>query len=90
MCKLCDLVQKRDIKTRLYWENDRLMMVDCETCGVPMIVLKDHKADFPEADQMVHLFYAHADKGADMRNWEVDFNMRQIVDHWHCHLRRRG
>jgi hypothetical protein len=90
MCKLCDLVKQNPVKTRVYWENDDLIMVDCDVENVPMVIAKQHIPEIDDADKdaMVHLFYNHADRGADMKNWAVDFNM-ETKDHWNCYLRKR-
>ena len=42
-CELCKLMDG-DIKTKLYYQDDEMKIVDCLTCGYghPMIVFKGH------------------------------------------------
>jgi len=47
-CPLCRLVQDREIKTRLIFEDDLIIVVDCIVCRVPMAVLKAHRASFSD------------------------------------------
>ena len=89
MCELCKLVKDRIVVTVKYYEDANFVMVDCKTCHVPMLVSKQHKADIDSVDAAMahHLFYKHA-KRVDMSKWYVDYKIRTIKDHWHCHLRR--
>ena len=89
MCELCKLVKERNIITTKYYEDAQFIMVDCKTCHTPMLVFKEHVANIDEASRAIayHLFYKHA-KRMDMSQWYVDYKMRAIKIHWHCHLRR--
>lgn len=50
-CPLCRLTQDREILTRVVYEDDLIMVVDCQTCRVPMAVLKAHRASFSESEK---------------------------------------
>ena len=83
-CELCDLRRT----TAWYLEAERFVIVDCDSCDVPMAVLRAHRQE------------ASADEGAEMRaalariadakypqGWFFDDHMRQIPDHYHLHAR---
>ena len=64
-------------------------VADCEVCGVPMVVWKQHGPTPPEA-QIEHMLaqlsvVADGRFGAD--GWSVDRVMRQIPNHFHAHGR---
>ncbi len=50
-CALCRLVQDGELLTRLVYEDDRIIVVDCLVCRVPMAVLKTHRASFVEEEK---------------------------------------
>lgn len=93
-CELCDLIENRNIITEKYYEDAKFMMVDCKSCGVPMLVSKNHGVDVDQTDiDMAYALFWRAlkEKKADfsMSKWWVDKGMRKIPGHWHVHLRRR-
>ncbi len=45
-CPLCRLVQDGEQLTRLHYEDDQFIVVDCLVCRVPMAVLKEHRQYF--------------------------------------------
>jgi hypothetical protein len=53
-CELCRLYEKREIVTRLYFEDPTCIVVDCKTHRVPMCVLKRHTAS-PTREELDHL-----------------------------------
>jgi hypothetical protein len=55
-----------------------------------MLVYKQHVKDIEEVDRAMayHLFYKHAER-ISIGKWYVDYDMKSIKDHWHCHLRRK-
>jgi len=82
-CPLCGLA-KGNIMTKLYYQDDKVIIVDCETCGsVPMLVLKKH-GEVPSPGERAEL----------LRLCEKVFNrkvmfrgfMRRYPSHWHEHL----
>ncbi len=68
-CPLCELV--KDFP-------GQFVIVECDTCHIPMIVSKYHRPEFSDVEKQV-IRVAH--KGKKIR-WE----MRKIKDHAHAHL----
>lgn len=79
-CPLCRLWKDREVRTHLWHENDTFVVVECETCNIPMIVLKSHQ------ETISH--YLHADAEQIMQqlfgNGELRYP-RKILMHWHRH-----
>lgn len=77
--------------TRWYSEVDepfRFVVVDCDSCDVPMAVLGPHRRVASEAERAVML--RELGRIADEKypqGWFVDDHMRQIPDHYHVHAR---
>ena len=86
-CELCEL--KRT--TAWHEEHDepfRFVIIDCDSCDVPMAVLGAHRA-VPTDAERTHM-QAHLARVADARypgGWFFDDHMRQIPDHYHLHAR---
>lgn len=79
-CPLCDLANG-DIKTRLYYTDDVCIVVDCLTCGTPMMVLRAHRRPYKEEfERMTQVLGEHF-RGLRWRGVQ-----RQNRDHWHEHL----
>jgi len=93
-CPLCKLVFKRLIITKLYYENDDLIIVDCTTCKTPMLVLKTHGLDSRTiiTPNKAWLIFQRTVKkvGFHPDDWALDMQMRTIHDHWHAHVRPKG
>ena len=82
-CPLCDRLRR----TAFYYEDSKFWIVDCLTCGVPLVVLKEHKptATPEEEEEMKELI-----KRVMVVDWYyIDNKNRQIKDHKHWHLRRK-
>lgn len=82
-CELCALVNG-DIKTRVYWDNELSICVDCLTCRIPMVVIKRHDREMNETEK-VHI------EGLikDVFGSSVDFvrkEPRKILVHAHWHV----
>jgi len=84
-CELCKLA-RGNVITRKYGETDAVIVVDCETCHVPLVVWKLHTAEL-SASQLV-TFKVHARKilGND---YVFKHGPRRIKDHYHEHYKRR-
>lgn len=86
-CELCDLTHT----TTWYAEYDapfRFVVLDCDSCDVPMAVLGSHRRD-PTDDERAHM-RAALTRIADAKyphGWFFDDHMRQIPDHYHLHAR---
>ncbi|MEO8601195.1 MAG: hypothetical protein ABI629_01325 [bacterium] len=86
-CELCDLHRT----TTWYEEHEapfRFVIIDCDSCDVPMAVLGAHRA-VPTDAEREHLRQTLA-RLADAKypdGWFFDDHMRQIPDHYHLHAR---
>lgn len=80
MCELCNL----EVKTKLYGENNSWIVTDCLTCHVPMFVLKRHSRTVSrfELENALVLLNVLELPG------ELDFERRNIKDHFHFHVRK--
>ena len=84
-CQLCDLVFSRRIKTKVYFENDRIIIIECKTCKVPMAVLKFHMPEFEESDMA--LIYHWATDRTLFNGRTLDYHMKTCTEHAHVHFR---
>ncbi len=82
MCQLCD----REVRNPTIYEDDLYWVTTCITCGVPLIVLKRHTTSMNPAElaRLPQIVGVLADIGV---TGDLDCTMRQIPDHFHCHLR---
>lgn len=88
----CDLC-KAERRTSWYYESDLCWIADCDTCGVPMVVYKQHVENPPDEHQfvMIKRLIEIADQEPFCGDFLVDFNQRKIKGHFHAHARsRRG
>ena len=57
-CPLCRLANDREILSRVVFEDDFMIVVDCIVCRTPMAVLKAHRPSFTPAERdRVRLFF---------------------------------
>jgi hypothetical protein len=63
-------------------------VVDCDSCDVPMAVLGVHRREI-SADERTAIQRGLAALGDRLfpEGWFFDDHMRQIPDHYHCHVR---
>jgi hypothetical protein len=86
-CELCELART----TKWYAERDepfRFVIIDCDSCDVPMAVLGEHRRA-PTAEERAVL-ENELRTVADAKypqGWFFDDTMRQIPDHYHAHAR---
>ena len=86
-CELCDLARTTTWYAE-YEEPFRFVVLDCDSCDVPMAVLGAHRRD-PTDDERAHM-RAALTRIADAKyphGWFFDDHMRQIPDHYHLHAR---
>jgi len=78
-CELCEFKRL----TRWHYEDDIIVICDCLTCGVPMLVFRRHGnrplAEELHARQKVIEFYGK-------RLVKMRTESHRIRDHWHWHL----
>ena len=84
-CDLC-LLKRR---TNVYIDNEYFIILDCDSCCVPMAVWKEHTMDVPEPDeQMMKEFLTEvANQFYEDKSYFIDKNQREIFDHLHWHAR---
>ncbi len=76
-CELCILERC----TTWYYEGKYFVIIDCQTCRIPMIVLRRHSLTLTVAEQSELDNIMSYTSGMNMRGI-----MRKIPDHWHKHL----
>ena len=83
-CELCEAARISE----WFHEDEECWIAECESCGVPMVVWRNHDANPPE-DVKVRLHERLAAVVAE--HWEmevrIDDDMRTIPDHYHAHAR---
>jgi Zn ribbon nucleic-acid-binding protein len=85
-CELCEAARL----TTWWYEDDVCWVAECESCGVPMVVWREHRADPPPDTRaaMLARLRAVADEHGPRSYW-IDDTLRTIPDHYHAHARRR-
>ena len=88
VCDLCLLKRK----TNVYIDNEYFIIMDCDSCHVPMVVWKEHTMDVPEPDeQMMKAFLIEVAnqfyESWDGKGYFIDKNQRDVLDHIHWHAR---
>ena len=85
VCDLCLLKRK----TNVYIDNEYFIIMDCDSCHVPMLVWKEHTMDVPEPDeQVMEAFLIEvSNQFYEDKSYFIDKNQREIFDHLHWHAR---
>lgn len=78
-CELCELKPL----TSWHYVDDIIVICDCLTCGVPMLVFRQH-GEIPLAEE--HHARAKLIELYGKRLVKVRMKARKIKDHWHWHL----
>lgn len=86
-CELCELART----TRWYGEFERpvrFVILDCDSCDVPMAVLGPHR-DRPRPEELEVMKRELARVADELypQGWFFDDHMRQIPEHYHIHAR---
>ncbi len=86
----CDLCEALEITT-WYFSDEFCFVAECESCGVPMVVLREHRVDVSDAEREV--LFGHLGRIAVTffhgQEFFIDGLRRQIPDHFHAHARKR-
>lgn len=86
-CELCELARTTNWYAE-FTEPFRFVIVDCDSCDVPMAVLGAHRAaPLPEEHAVMREALARIADVRYPRGWYYDDHMRQIPDHYHLHAR---
>jgi hypothetical protein len=86
-CELCQLARTTTWYAE-YAEPLRFVVLDCDSCDVPMAVLGEHRSAVAPGERAVMeraLARVAAEKFA--HGWFFDDHMRQIPEHYHLHAR---
>jgi hypothetical protein len=86
-CELCELV-RTTVWYAEYEDPFRFVVLDCDSCEVPMAVLGEHRpaVDAGERAVLQRALAAIADPKYP-QGWTFDDRMRQIPGHYHAHAR---
>jgi len=90
-CPLCEIFLNPDknIRTTLYYPEKELVaesdfvILDCETCNIPMVVIRDHITS--PSNQIWGKMLYRAKKTIGY-NVQLRCKPRKIKDHFHCHV----
>ncbi len=80
----CDLCEAKKTLHGVRYIGKQIFVIECQSCKKPMAVSVDHKKEFTNDEKTLiqHIFYR------DLRlQGVIDWKMRTIKDHAHCHLR---
>lgn len=85
----CDLCQAAKI-TPWHFDDDVCWIAECELCATPMVVWRSHGVE-PPADERQYMYEQLGLVAlAEIGEFYIDDNMRNIPDHYHAHARPKG
>lgn len=86
-CELCEAAKMSE----WFYEDHECWIAECESCGVPMVVWRQHDP-FPPDDVKIRLHDKLGEVVGEHFEFEmrIDDNMRTIPDHYHAHARPKG
>jgi len=90
-CELCSifLEPNSNIKTKLYYKESEdikeseFVILECNTCKTPMVVVRDHVNDISKETWGHILAVVRKEFG---RSTRLRLERRTIKDHWHAHI----
>jgi hypothetical protein len=90
---MCDLCKLED-KTEVYVEEEKYIILECDSCFVPMAVWKEHTMSLSKEDEVMleRVLNEVAQEFYQLNEYYIDKNQRSILDHlhWHARLGSRG
>ena len=87
VCELCGLARTTNWYAE-FTEPFRFVIIDCDSCDVPMVVLGAHRAaPLPEERTVMQEALARIADSKYPHGWYYDDHMRQIPEHYHLHAR---
>ena len=85
MCKLCNLAKR----TKWHYATPDYMIIECETCDVPMAVARKHGEVSEHLKiTMEHNLLMVANREFGKGTCRIDTNMKTCKDHYHIHARQ--
>lgn len=87
VCDLCEMARTTHWYAE-YEEPFRFAILDCDSCDVPMAVLREHRATPTDAErEVMQRTLADLANTKYPNGWFFDDHMRQIPEHYHLHAR---
>ena len=88
MCDLCKLERL----TNVYMDGSKFIILECDSCLVPMVVWKEHTMSISkEYEKMMDNMSHRIGKEFYKENaYFIDKKQRKIFDHLHWHIRSTG
>lgn len=77
-CPLC----KPEKKTKWHYLNDKITILDCISCGIPMWIWNDHKTTLTKDEISYGRSKCHQLFGKNIKFREP----RTVLDHYHEHV----
>lgn len=85
-CPLCAVYDhRRRILTPLHYEDDKVIVIDCMSCGVPMVILKRH-AEKPIPIEAIHMGRVVVKLFGEKAKFR---DPASIKSHYHIHVDKR-
>ena len=84
-CELCTL----KVKKKVYFEDNDLIVLDCASCLVPMIVWRKHTMELTKRMEikMIAVLEAIGFIFFDAQKFYIDRQQRAVPNHLHWHAR---
>lgn len=84
-CPLCQL----DKLTKWLEETEKYVIMECEQCGFPMIVYKQHSMTLSQTDSelLERSLRRIAEEFFGRKKWRIDRTQRTVLHHLHWHAR---
>jgi len=85
LCELCEL----KIRNNVQFEDDDLIVLDCASCEVPMIVWKEHTMELTKNMEikMNAILEAYGFRIFGSQKFYIDRQQRAVLNHLHWHAR---
>ena len=85
LCVLCALEERRNV----HYEDDDLIVLDCASCLVPMIVWREHTMELTKKMEikMTAVLEAIGFKVFGTQKFYIDRQQRAVPNHLHWHAR---
>jgi len=82
-CELCRIYENREIHTKIYYEDQDWIILDCKTCHIPMIVYKEHKILKDIPIKYIHYMINECMELFGTIRFRTE---RKIKNHFHWHI----
>lgn len=81
----------RNFETHVYHECEICIVIECDDCGDPLVIWKNHDI-IPPSKELDHMFNAAwtSTGGFDQKGQFDAVRTRKFRHHWHGHIRAQG